>query len=81
MGKILSNEIVGQIKEIFAQMKEPVQVLYFGLKDECDFCPDTRQLLEEVSAIDSRIGLSVYDLSADAQVAKQFKVDRVPGIV
>ena len=81
MEKLLSNEIVTQIKEVFAQVKEPVQILFFGSTDNCDYCGDTRQLLEEVTAIDSRIGLSVYDLSADALVAKQFNVDKAPGIV
>jgi glutaredoxin-like protein len=81
MEKLLNAEIVGQIKEVFAQIKEPVQILFFGAADNCDYCGDTRQLLEEVTAIDSRIGLSVYDLSADAQVAKQFNVDKAPGIV
>lgn len=81
MEKLLNAEIVGQIKEVFAQVKEPVQILFFGAVDNCDYCGDTRQLLDEVTAIDSRIGLSVYDLSADAQVAKQFNVDKAPGIV
>ena len=81
MEKLLNTEIVGQIKGVFAQMKEPVQILFFGSNDNCDYCGDTRQLLEEVSAIDDRIGLSVYDLSADAQVAKQFNIDKAPGIV
>lgn len=62
-------------------MKEPVQILFFGSQGNCDYCADTRQLLEEVTAIDSRIGLSAYDLSANAQVAKQFNVDKAPGIV
>jgi glutaredoxin-like protein len=81
MEKLLNDEIVSQIKGVFAQMKEPVQILFFGSDKDCDYCGDTRQLLEEVSAIDNRIGLSVYDLSADAQVAKQFNVDKAPGIV
>ena len=60
MEKLLNAEIVGQIKEVFAQIKEPVQILFFGSADGCDYCGDTRQLLEEVTAIDGRIGLSVY---------------------
>ena len=81
MEKLLNTEVVGQIKGVFVQMKEPVQILFFGSNDNCDFCGDTRQLLEEVAAIDARIGLSLYDLSADAQVAKQFNIDKAPGIV
>ena len=34
-----------------------------------------------MSAADNRIGLSIYDLRADAQIAKQINVDKAPGIV
>jgi glutaredoxin-like protein len=81
MEKMLNVEIVGQIKEVFSRMKEPVQILFFGSNDNCDYCSETQQLLEEVTAIDSRIGLSVYDLSNDAEVAQKFKIDKAPGIV
>ena len=81
MGKLLDTKTIGKIKDIFAEMKEPVQILFFGSDGDCDYCDDTRQLLEEVTAIDHRIGLSVYDLTADAQVAKQFNIDKAPGIV
>ena len=73
--------MVGQIKGVFAQMKEPVQILFFGSEGNCDYCGDTHQLLEEVAAIDSRIGLSKYDLTSDAEVAKKFSIDKAPGIV
>jgi glutaredoxin-like protein len=81
MEKLLNAEITGQIKEVFAHLKEPVQILFFGSNGNCDYCADTHQLLEEVSAIDSRIGLSVHDLSADAEIAKQFNIDKAPGVV
>lgn len=81
MEKLLNDEIVGQLKSAFAQMKEPVQIIFFGSDAGCEYCGDTHQLLEEVTAIDSRISLSVYDLSADAEVAQKFNIERAPGIV
>ena len=81
MDNLLNDEMVGQIKGVFAQMKEPVQILFFGSDGNCDYCGDTHQLLEEVAAIDSRIGLSKYDLTSDAEIAKKFNIDKAPGIV
>ena len=81
MESLLNDEMVGQIKGVFAQMKEPVQILFFGSEDSCDYCGETHQLLEEVAAIDSRIGLSKYDLTSDAEIAKKFNIDKAPGIV
>jgi alkyl hydroperoxide reductase subunit AhpF len=62
-------------------MQQPVQILFFGQKEKCDYCEDTHQLLEELVAISEKIGLSVYDMEADADVAKNFNVDKTPGIV
>jgi glutaredoxin-like protein len=81
MEKLLNDEITGQIKQIFEQLKEPVQILFFASQAQCDLCNETRALLDEVVALDTRLGISAYDLQADADVAKKFNVDRAPGIV
>lgn len=79
--KLLNEQIVSQIQSVFAKMKEPVEILLFTSKENCDYCEDTRQLLEELVAIDQRLSLALYDLQADADVARHFRVDKAPGIV
>ncbi len=81
MANILDDDVLKQVKEAFEKLKEPVQLLYFGNKKDCEYCDETRQLLEEVAAADDRIGLSVYDAEADREVAAKFNVSRVPGLV
>jgi len=81
MEKVLNDQIVKQIEEAFAEVKEPVQVLFFGSKDNCDYCNETKQLLEEVTALNDKLELSVYDVQDNADVASQFKVTNAPGIV
>ena len=81
MEKVLNDQIVKQINEAFAEMKEPVQVLYFGSQENCDFCAETKQLLEEVTATNDKIELSVYDIQENQDVARKFNVTNAPGIV
>ena len=81
MEKLLNEQVVSQISQTFAQMKEPVQLLFFGAQENCEYCTDTRQLLEEVAAIDEKVKLSVYDLHDNADMARKFNVDKVPAIV
>ena len=81
MEKVLNDKIIKQIEEAFAEVKEPVQVLFFGSKDNCDYCNETQQLLEEVTALNNKLELSVYDMQDNADVAKQFNVINAPGIV
>jgi len=81
MEKVLNDQIVKQINEAFAEMKEPVQVLYFGSQGACDYCAETKQLLEEVTATSDKIKLSVYDIQENQDVARKFNVTNAPGIV
>jgi len=81
MEKVLNDQIIKQIEEAFAEVKEPVQVLFFGSKENCDYCNEAKQLLEEVTALNDKLELSVYDLQENADIAEQFNVINAPGIV
>jgi alkyl hydroperoxide reductase subunit AhpF len=79
--KLLNEEITGQVAAVFDQLKEPVQILFFGRKEGCDYCDDTRQLVEEIVSLSDKLVISIYDLDEDAAVAKQYRVDKAPGLV
>ncbi|UCH60650.1 MAG: hypothetical protein JSV61_03995 [Anaerolineales bacterium] len=79
--KLLNQGIVSQIKEVFSQLKEPVEVLFFGRKEGCDYCADTLQLVQEIVDLSDTLGLKVYDLDEDADLAEQYHVDKAPGLV
>jgi glutaredoxin-like protein len=79
--KLLNEQVITQVREIFANLKEPVSILLFISRENCDTCNDTRQLLEEVVAIDEKLSLVIYGLEADADVAKRYRVDKSPAIV
>jgi len=79
--KILDDQIVKQINEVFADLQEPVQVLYFGSRQNCDYCDEAQQLLEEVAAINDKIELSVYDIQENQDIASRFNVTNAPGVV
>lgn len=81
MEKLLNEQVISQVKQAFAQMKEPVQLLLFTSRENCDYCTEIRQLLDELVAVDDKLGLTVYDLQDNADVAAQFNVDKFPVIV
>ena len=61
MEKLLNADIEKQLSDIFADLKQPVTVLLFTSQEECDYCDQTRQLVEEVTALDDRLELRVVD--------------------
>lgn len=81
MANLLNEGVVQQIKEIFGQLKAPVEVLFFGKKEGCDYCADTAQLLEEVTALSDKLQLSQYDLDDDQEIARRYNIDKAPCFV
>ena len=81
MTTLLNEEIQTQVSEAFGKLQEPVHVLFFGNKEQCEYCDDTRQLLEEVTGLSEKLNLSVFDIEADAVVAANYNVERTPGLV
>lgn len=81
MEKLLDKQFVNQISEAFAQLKEPVEILFFGARENCEYCAETQQLLEEVAAINDKVHVIVYDLQADKEIADKYNVDKSPAIV
>jgi alkyl hydroperoxide reductase subunit AhpF len=79
--KLLDENIVNQVREVFEQLDQPVEVLYFGRKTDCEYCDDTLQLAEEVVAISNKLSLKKYDIDEDVELAHEYNVDKVPGLV
>jgi len=79
--RLLNEAVSDQVRDAFDQLKEPVEVLFFGRKTNCDYCSDTLQLVEEVTELSDKLGLTVYDVDEDAALAAQYKVDKTPGLV
>jgi glutaredoxin-like protein len=79
--RLLNDAVAEQVKAAFEQLKEPVQVLFFGSETACEYCEDTRQLLEEVVELSDKLNISVHDIDDEAELARQYKMDKAPGIV
>ena len=80
--QLLSEQVRAQVRDVLGDMKQPVQVLFFGSsKTGCEYCEDTRQLIKEVVELSDKLALSEYDLDVDTGLAEQYHVDKAPAIV
>jgi glutaredoxin-like protein len=82
---LLNDNVKKQIKQVFAGLEGQVKLVMFTQSDdaaslECQMCSDTRTLLEEVSALDDRITLEVHDFVKEEDLAKQYKIDKIPAV-
>jgi glutaredoxin-like protein len=81
MENLLNDDIRQQVSDYFQQLKEPVQVIYFGKMSDCEYCEETRQMVDEITSLSDKLELAIYDIDDDQALASQYKVDKTPGIV
>lgn len=77
---MLNDKIIEQVREELARLESAVKLVVFTQKNECQYCAETRQLIEEVAALDARLTVEVFDLVDDAEMAAQFNVDKIPAV-
>jgi len=47
---------------------------------ECNFCSDTKKLIEEIAALNDKITVQVYDFIADSEIAEKYRINKIPSI-
>ncbi len=73
---LLNEEIREQLKDYFSEIKKDIHMHL--VVDDCDSCPDTKALLEEVSQLNAHIHLNIH--AKDSEVAKRYDIIRTPVI-
>jgi glutaredoxin-like protein len=62
------------------ELVNPVKLVNFTQALECQFCAETRQLVEEVAALSDKIELEVYNFAIDKEKVEEYGVDKIPAI-
>src|SRR3989304_8003420 len=67
--------------EFKEKMEKLVKIIVFTHEVECKFCAETKQLIQELAELSDKIKVETYDLTANADKAKEFDVDKAPALV
>jgi alkyl hydroperoxide reductase subunit AhpF len=70
-----------KLREAFDEMTRPVLLRFFTQTIGCETCTQTKQILDELPALSSRISIEELNLVLDKEAADQYGVDRAPAIV
>jgi glutaredoxin-like protein len=69
------------LKAEFAEkLVAPVRLAMFTQEFECQYCRETRQLVEEIAALSDKIDAEVYDFVTDKEESDAYNVDKIPAI-
>lgn len=69
-----------RLREDLAKMTRPVRLLFFTQALDCETCPQTRQILDELPVLSDRISIEEVNFVLEADKASRYGVDRVPAI-
>jgi glutaredoxin-like protein len=67
-------------KEFETALVSPVKLLMFTQTIECQFCTETRQIVEEVAELSDKISAEIYNFVTDKAVVDMYGIDKIPAI-
>jgi len=78
---LIPDEHKAHIKsELDEKLENQVRIIMFTQEIECQFCVQTRQLINELAALNDKIKVEIYDIVADSEKAKAYGIDKVPAL-
>jgi glutaredoxin-like protein len=69
------------LAEVLKELTGQVKLVMFTQEMECEYCQQTREMVEEIAALSDKISAEVHDFVEDVSRAKEFGVDKIPAIV
>jgi glutaredoxin-like protein len=63
------------------ELVEPVKIILFTQNINCEYCPETEQLLRELAETSEKIQLEVKNFAVDKLEVQKYKIDKVPAIL
>ena len=78
---LISTADQERLRKEFAQMTRPVRLLFFTQTLDCETCPQTREILDELPVLSDKIAVEEANFILEADKATKYGIDRVPAIV
>jgi alkyl hydroperoxide reductase subunit AhpF len=76
-----AEELENPVKLVHFTQNAAVSQLYIPGRENCLYCRETRELMEEVAGLTDKIALEVHEFRPDAPEAAALGVSRVPATV
>jgi glutaredoxin-like protein len=82
MPGILPEDVKRSVQDKLAKaLKDPVNLTFFTMELECQYCQQTHQLLDEIAGLSDSIALKVYRFDTDKDQVASFGIERIPATV
>jgi glutaredoxin-like protein len=69
------------VRKRLEEMENPVKILLFSQRINCEFCEPTEELIKEVVELSPKISLEIHSPIENEDLSRKYGIDRVPAIV
>lgn len=69
-----------QVQKQFEGLANPVKLVMFTQKIECEYCEETWMMVEELAALSDKVTAEIYNFIIDKEVIEKYGVDKIPAI-
>ena len=70
-----------KIQQRLKEIHGPVKIINFTQELECQYCRETRTLMEELAGLADNLSCQVYNFQLDKEIAAAYKIDKIPATV
>jgi glutaredoxin-like protein len=77
---LLDDKLKEQVREALGDLPNPVRLVMFTQEFECDFCRETRQLVEEVAGVHDQVTAEIRNFVLDKEEADSYAIDKIPAV-
>lgn len=77
----LSEKDKKAVQQRLEALVNPVKIIFFTQELECNYCRETRNLLQELAELNSKIEYQVFNFQTDKKIAEQYGIDKIPATV
>ena len=78
---VMDDKTREAVRQVLRELPRTVKLVMFTQELECEYCAVTRELVEELAGLSEHLTADVRDFVADAELAEQYGVDKIPALL
>jgi alkyl hydroperoxide reductase subunit AhpF len=75
---MLDENVKEKVRERLATMEGAVKLVFFTREADCNFCGETRELMEDLAGLSDKLSLEIHDFAGEPELAAAYGITRVP---
>ena len=77
---LLNDEVREETGKFLGDLTDPVKLVMFTQEANCQFCAETRELMEEIAELSELVTAEIYDFEQDKEKADELGIDKIPAV-